>query len=253
MLSGLRWLARGEADLPGNGSWLSAAEAVRASGIRFTKRRTEYLVRRWTAKHAVAAQLGLPVDPAWFGRIEVRNAGTGAPEVWVDGLPAGVGVSLTDRAGWGVCLVGGGSCAVGCDLELVEPRSLGFVHDFLTEAEQRLVLGARSEADRQVLANLVWSAKESALKVLRTGLGRDTRSVEVRLHGEPGPGGSADGWSGLTVRGTDGDEFPGWWCRQGAFLITVAYDAPAGPPMSIGDPAGIAAAEPVHSWLHHPV
>jgi 4'-phosphopantetheinyl transferase len=220
--------------------------------MRFTKRRTEYLLRRWTAKHAVAARLGLPVDHAELARIEVRNAASGAPEVWVDGEPAGLGISLTDRAGWGVCLVADRAGAVGCDLELVEPRSLAFVRDFLTEAEQRLVLAAGSEAGRQVVANVVWSAKESALKVLRTGLGRDTRSVEVSLDPQPGPDERTDGWAPLAVRSTEGAELGGWWCRQGAFLVTVACDTLTAPPVSIEDSPRIAAAEPVHSWLHRP-
>jgi 4'-phosphopantetheinyl transferase len=218
--------------------------------MRFTKRRTEYLVRRWTAKHAVAAEVGLPVDTVSLARIEVRNAATGAPEVWVDGRLAGLGVSLTDRAGWAVCLVSGEPQAVGCDLELVEPRSPAFVRDFLTEAEQRLVQAAGSDVDRQVVANLIWSAKESALKVLRTGLRRDTRSVEVRLPAAaPGPG----AWSTLAVRTVQGREFPGWWCRHGAFLLTVAYEAAAPAPVSIEDPPALTTAEPVHSWPRRPV
>ena len=70
------------------------------------------------------------------------------------------------------------SPAVGCDLELVEPRTPGFVADFLTAAEQQSVA---SRPDPDAAANLIWSAKESALKVLQTGLRRDTRSVEVAV------------------------------------------------------------------------
>jgi 4'-phosphopantetheinyl transferase len=247
--SGLGWLARGEAQLPADGSWLSAGEAGRAAGMRFTKRRTEYLTRRWAAKAAVAHRVGLPTDAASLARIAVRNAASGAPEVYVDGQPVGLGISLTDRAGWAVCLVGTAPWAVGCDLELVEPRSPGFVRDFLTEAEQQVVLSAGSEVDRHLAANLIWSAKESALTVLQTGLRRDTRSVEVALGAAPGP----DGWAGLTVRSVEGGAFPGWWRRHGAFVLTVAYAAAAPPPESIEDPSPLATAEPVHSWLSHPV
>jgi 4'-phosphopantetheinyl transferase superfamily len=53
--------------------------------------------------------------------------------------------------------------AVGCDLELVEPSSPGFVRDFLTDIEQGYV-AAQSDFDaRDAAANLLWSAKESAL------------------------------------------------------------------------------------------
>jgi len=253
VVSRLGWLARGEAELPEDGSWLAAGEAARAAGMRFAKRRTEYLVRRWTAKHAVAAEAGLPVDPVSLARIEVRNAASGAPEVWVDDRHAGLGVSLTDRAGWAVCLVSGELVsgvprAVGCDLELVEPRSPAFVRDFLTEAEQRLVQAAGSDVDRQVVANLVWSAKESALKVLRTGLRRDTRTVEVTLSA---PG--YDGWGALSVCAVEGTVFHGWWRRDGRFLLTVVAEVAASPPVALGDPGILAPAAPRHSWLDRPL
>ena len=174
----MRWLARNEYALPADPGWLSRYEAERAAGYRFPKRRAEYLLRRYTAKQAVAAATGLPVDLASLARVEIRNAPSGAPYAVVHGTPAGVALSLTDRAGWAVCVVGTGT--VGCDLELVEPRSAGFVHDFLTRAERDRV--ARS-ADPDAAANLFWSAKESALKVLRTGLRRGAVLIGTLLAG----------------------------------------------------------------------
>jgi 4'-phosphopantetheinyl transferase len=216
--------------------------------MRFTKRRTEYLTRRWAAKVAVAHRVGLPTDTTSLARVEVRNAAGGAPEAYLDGRPAGVGVSLTDRAGWAVCLVSDGPQPAGCDLELAEPRSPAFVRDFLTEAEQHAVAEAGWAAGRRDLANLIWSAKESTVKVLRTGLSRDTRSVQVTLAAGPG----TDGWSELTAGTEEGGRFPGWWCRHGPFLLTVVYPAPARPPVSIEDPPALAGAEPEHSWLSRP-
>ncbi len=58
-----RWLALGEDALPAGEQWLSPAEAATLTGLRFTKRRTEYLLRRLVAKHAVAAVTGRPTDP----------------------------------------------------------------------------------------------------------------------------------------------------------------------------------------------
>jgi len=116
-----------------------------------------------------------------LSRIAVLNAPSGAPYVLVDGAPAGVDVSISDRAGWAVCVVDGQP--IGCDLELVEPRSTGFVRSFLTDAEQAYVAAA---SDRDVAANLVWSAKATSLR------SRDELSnvvchaaldqVQVRLH-----------------------------------------------------------------------
>ena len=52
------WLARGEDQLPPVGEWLTAAERSRAERLRYTKRRTDFLLGRWTLKLAVARALG---------------------------------------------------------------------------------------------------------------------------------------------------------------------------------------------------
>lgn len=244
-----RWLALGEDALPPGKHWLAPGEAARLAGLRYTKRRTEYLLRRLVAKHAVASVTGRPTDPATLAGIEVRNAPSGAPYVCVGGAPLGVGVSITDRAGWAVCVTSPtGPPAMGCDLELVEPRTPGFLHDFLTVAEQRLVASHPAGEERDAAANLIWSAKESALKVLRTGLRRDTRTLEVTPEAPRG-----DGWGALTVRAVEGKAFAGWWRRDGRFLLTVAAEVPAPPPVALGDPGVLAAAEPRHSWLDRPL
>ena len=258
-----RWLALGEDALPAGDRWLAPEEAAFVAGLRYTKRRTEYLLRRLVTKHAVASVTGRPTDAATLASIEVRNAPSGAPYVCVDGVPLAVGVSITDRAGWAVCVTcptaprtadSGGAAPpvpghpVGCDLELVEPRTPGFVRDFLTETEQRLVDSHPAGEERDVAANLIWSAKESALKLLRTGLRRDTRTLEVTPAAPRG-----DGWGELTVHAREGTVFSGWWRREGRFLLTVAAQVAAGPPVAIGDPAALSAAQPRHSWLDRPL
>jgi 4'-phosphopantetheinyl transferase len=243
------WLARGEDQLPAAADWLSAAERSRAGALRYTKRRTDFLLGRWTLKLAVATALGWADDPAAvLARIEARTAPTGAPLLYIDGLPAEHGVSLTDRAGCAVCLVAARPAAVGCDVEIVEPRSDAFVRDYLTQAEQRLV-GAAGPA-RHVAANLVWSAKESALKVLRTGLRRDTRSVEVDV-AELNPPERA--WSALRVRTAEGEIFPGWWRRSGSFLVTACWPGGGPPPDALEARSPIDTLAPSHRWIDRPV
>ena len=104
---GMRWLAVGEAAIPEGTAWLSAQEAARAATMRFTKRRTEYRLRRLAGKRAVASVLGRPVNPVSLAGIEVLNRRGGAPYVVVDGEHAQVDVSLTDRAGCGRTQFGG--------------------------------------------------------------------------------------------------------------------------------------------------
>jgi 4'-phosphopantetheinyl transferase len=241
----VRWLARGMQEVPRSSDWLSAAESARLVTLRFPKRRSEVRLARWTAKQAIARALDLDDDAGSLAMIEIRAAPTGAPAAFIGTERATVAVSLTDRADWSVCVVAPADTAVGCDLELVEPRSDAFVRDWFTPAEQDLVFAAEHGEVRHLLANLVWSAKESALKVLETGLRRDTRSVEVDLVDAPGQ----DRWARLMVRAEEGAEFPGWWRRYGEFLLTVAADGNSDPPVSLEQPPRLAGATPSHSWL----
>lgn len=248
----LTWHSLGERDLPDSGDWLAAGEVDRVAMMRFTKRRGEWLLARWTAKHALAAELGLGHDAASLASIEIRTiiggAAQGAPEVFVAGVRCEIGISLTDRADWAVCTVGAVD-ELGCDLELVEPRSAQFVRDFLTPPEQAAVADPPVEASGDAVANLIWSAKESALKVLRTGLRRDTRSVEVSLL----PDSPVEGWQRLNVRTEEGRDLPGWWRKYGDFLLTVVAGVAVPPPRPLVDPPGLASAQPAHSWLTSPL
>lgn len=245
--------ACGLGEVGADDAWLSTVEAERLASLRFEKRRSETRMGRWTAKCAVGRFLGLPVDD-WIagrsnglGRIGIRNAPGGAPEAFVDDEPAGVSISMTDRADWAVCVVAGDpTMSVGCDLELVEQRSAAFVTDWFTAPEREMIATA-DPSEHDLLANLVWSAKESALKALGTGLRRDTRSVEVRL-------GSivSEGWCSLEVRSLDADDdgatFPGWWRRFGGFVLTCAADAPLDPPTAATEPSPLTSASPSHAW-----
>jgi 4'-phosphopantetheinyl transferase len=242
------WLARGEEQLPAMGEWLNAAERARADGLRYTKRRTDFLLGRWTLKLAVARVLHWPDDAASLARIESRPAPGGAPLLYIDGQPADYGVSLTDRAGGAVCLVTAPAAAVGCDLEIVEPRSGAFVRDYLTQAERRLVAAAGPARDKA--ANLVWSAKESALKVLGTGLRRDTRSVEVTVT-ELGP--PEYTWSPLQVRTAEGAVFGGWWRQSGVFLVTACWPGGGPPPAALEPTSPLDTMVPSHRWVATPL
>lgn len=242
------WLARGEDMLPAAGGWLSAAERGRADAMRYAKRRTDFLLGRWTLKHAVARVLGWPDDDATLARIEARPAPGGAPRLFVDGRPAARGISLSDRAGCAVCLVGSRMAEIGCDVELVEPRSDAFVRDYLTDREVRMVQGGGPARD--LLANLVWSAKESALKVLGTGLRADTRSVEVSV-ADLSPAELA--WSPLEVVTDGGASFPGWWRRSGEFLLTACWPGGGPAPAGLEERSPLDAMSPSHRWLGRPL
>jgi 4'-phosphopantetheinyl transferase len=251
------WIAHGESELPSTDDWLSVRESAHVATIRFTKRHREYLTRRWTAKRAVAAVLGLGHTPTSLARVEIRNRDTGAPYVEVDREPAAIELSLSDRAGWAVCVVGpaAGSLAgtaagsLGIDLEVVEPRTDRFVTDYFTATEAEYVLGLPAGEPRDEAANLIWSAKEAALKLQQVGLRADTRTVEVTLDRTV----RVDGWSALVVTGSSGEAMPGWWRRDGVFLATIAFADERPPPQLLHGGADLSGAEPLHSWVDRPV
>jgi 4'-phosphopantetheinyl transferase len=229
-VSPLWWLVRADRDLPAGTGWLGPVEAARLSGLRFPKRRREYLLRRFAAKHAVAALLGRSTDDASLAGVEISNLASGAPYLRLDGEAAHLALSISDRAGWAVCVLRAAEAGpIGCDLELIEPRSPAFVRDYLTGAERAYVHMRPGGDERHAMANVIWSAKESALKVLGVGLRRDSRSVQVSVGPAP-----VDDWGALTILDRDGgDRFRGWWRRYPAFVFTVATATEAAPPVPL--------------------
>jgi 4'-phosphopantetheinyl transferase len=209
------------ADVPAGDEWLAPEERARLASLGVVKRREEWRLGRWTAKRLLAACL--PGGPA-LAAIVVRAAADGAPEAVVGGAPAGWTLSLSHRAGTALCAAAPGRVALGCDVELIEPRSAAFVEDYLV-ASERDVLRAAPAEERALLANLIWSAKESALKALRVGLRADTRAAVVEPFGGP----AADGWRPLVVR-CAGRALRGWWQTRGALVLTVVGGAADGPP-----------------------
>lgn len=252
----MQWTSVVESQIPDGTAWLTPAELKRAAGMRFTKRRTEYMLRRLAGKRAVATLLwGVDgTTPAHLGRVALLNRRTGAPYAEVDGQSAGIDVSLTDRAGCGICLVGEPGTmeagSLGIDVEIIEPRSPGFVTDYLTPPEQAYVASRADLVDgHDTAANLLWSAKEAALKVLRLGLRADTRRVVVSIDHSVRP----DGWAPLSVDAGHSGTFPGWWRHDGDFLLTLCTRTYAEPPSVLAGSADLASARPVHSWIANPV
>jgi 4'-phosphopantetheinyl transferase len=222
------WLEQTEAEvLPGE-AWLSPPELISLRMLRFPKRRSDWRLGRWAAKNAVALCLGIPTEITALRAIEIRASSSGAPEVFLEDQPAPVAISLSHRAGLGACLVGQTSAAVGCDLEFIESHGDAFAADYFSTDEQSLLAIAPKET-REALVTLLWSAKESALKVLRQGLRLDTRSVVVT----PGvaPLSDTPDWHSLQVRFVGGESFCGWWNQSGGFIRTTLAVPPPGPPV----------------------
>jgi 4'-phosphopantetheinyl transferase len=222
------WLQQRGADVPPLDDWLSAAELLCLRGLRFEKRRADWRLGRWTAKAAIANYLGLPRRRGSLREIEVRPEPLGAPLLWIGNARAPVTISLTHRNGVAVCAIAAAGVELGCDLEIAETRSAGFVADYFTPAERAFV-GQAADGERTQRIALLWSAKESALKALRIGLRMDTREVAVSISRGTG----ADPWSPLRVS-CHGRNFHGWWRSAGQLVHTVVAAPTAGLPSMLG-------------------
>ncbi|MFW2387672.1 MAG: 4'-phosphopantetheinyl transferase family protein [Polyangiales bacterium] len=215
----LRWLLLGASELPNTDDWLSVEERTVLSGLTFPKRRSEWALGRCAAKRALRSVVGAER----LAQIEIVAAKDGAPEVFVDRRRREIGISISHREGVAACVVDEGG-PVGCDLEAIESRTSRFVNDFFTETE-RLTTSETPGTFHERHVALIWSAKESALKFLRVGLRRDTRSVEVRVDN---PLSGAPSWGGLqaTVQ-PEGRTLHGWWRQAENLVFTVIAGAGA--------------------------
>lgn len=215
------WLEQTEQDVPASNDWLHPNEAARLGEMHFAKRRNDWRLGRWTAKRALAAHWNLCLVA--LPNIEIRAASSGAPEVFMEGESATITISISHRAGRAMCAFGPAHAALGCDLEIVEPRAATFVADYFTEEEQALVAMAPTQ-----IATVIWSAKESALKALREGLRLDTKTVIVTLAAAPDV---ESVWHSLQVDHTAGRTFHGWCQRTGDIVRTLVADPPPASPI----------------------
>ena len=234
------WLEQTDADVPAENQWLSPGEILSLGRMRFAKRRNDWRLGRWTAKRALAACLNLPCDLVALANIEIRAAASGAPEVFLLNQTSPVTISLSHRASTAMCAIALTGAGIGCDLEVIEPRSNAFIADYLTAREQALVEQTLDE-ERALLVTVLWSTKESALKALHVGLRLDTNCMDVSFidglpphtdqsqHDPPlVPMGDIepDGWRPLQVRYSSEQVFCGWWRHENQMVRTFVSALP---------------------------
>jgi len=214
--------------VPPQDDWLSAAEVMRLASMRFEKRRADWRIGRWTAKAAIAAHMGIPALCGSLREIELRPEPLGAPVAWVGNARAPFRISLSHRGGVAVCAISGAGVELGCDVELVEPRSANFIDDYFTPAEHAFLDRAPAVERPQTIA-LLWSAKESALKALRVGLRLDLRELAVSIPGNASPATRADPWRAFRIS-CGPRVFDGWWRADGPLVYTVVAAPPSAAP-----------------------
>ena len=218
-MKNLRYALQDRDQLPERLDWLTPDERARYEGFRFDKRQQDWLLGRWAAKQALLELTRLPQSD--IARFEIASAPDGAPLPRFDGRPCSARLSLSHRNDRAFSVVSKDAAALGCDIELVEPRSPGFVETWFTESERERV----RQVDpllRDVLVTMIWSAKESTLKALRTGLQADTRSVEVLDDYDWVNG----GWKGARTIAADARSFSCLWRLEGPFVLSLVTNGP---------------------------
>lgn len=213
--------------VPDGDDWLGSREQVVAGRLRVPKRRDDWRLGRYAAKRLLAPLAAIGRGASELARIEILAAPDGAPSAHLDGEPWDLALSISHAGSRGLAACAPAGTALGCDIECVEPRSPGFVDTFFGDKERSLCAEARDE-ELPLLANAIWSAKESVLKALRVGLRADTRTVEAL------PMGWADRdarWRPVVLHVAADIELCGWWHAHGDSVITLAASAPCARPL----------------------
>lgn len=221
------WATCSFQDLPEHDEWLGSEERAQLATLRFPKRRHDWRLGRWTAKRVVSSALeaagawhvGSPIDSARrMDAIQIVAAPDGAPEPKLTPATGDIVLSLSHSGDRGFAAASPTRMALGCDVERIEPRSEAFIADVFALEELPALSYLSRMFHRDLAATLVWSAKESALKALRTGLREDTRSVVVDVDISRG---------GLSVRSAKG-QMHGWWWVDEGFVHTLVSDCRRG-------------------------
>lgn len=214
-------------DVPVDDEWLAPAEVTVLGALTVPKRCADWRLGRWVAKQAIAHRLHRPTSRHDdLAAISIVAADDGAPEPRLDGVRAPLTLSISHRAGRGVAAVAASEVMLGCDLELIEPRSDAFMREWFAPEEQHDVARATPD-ERPRLTNAIWVAKESAAKALREGLRLNVRRAVVDIHDDEVGG----GWHTFAVecRG-EGITFGGCWREHDGFVVGIAASPAPGVP-----------------------
>ncbi len=217
---------------------LNPPELEVLAGFRVPKRRRDWLLGRWTAKHLVQKHLeDTSPSVAPLSSIHIGNDADGAPYAALLSAPQqpyslnrlAISISISHSGHRSLCALWPALDAqVGADMELVEAREWSFVESFFTEHE---IAAAGAAEQPDVVVTAFWSAKEAVLKTLRTGLRVDTRRISCAI---PTIGLHSDQWTPISIT-LDPTLLPAripestfrvWQLLQSNFVLTLALLKP---------------------------
>lgn len=208
---------------------LTAAEQQAYAGLKFAKRRQEWLLGRWTAKQLLRQVIWQETGQALaLDSLGVVANGRGAPCLQVSGVAAllpeaGYQLSISHAHGRAFCAVVAGRYGpLGADIEWIAPRPAGFAADYFTTDELALLEEAPAGM-YDTLVTAVWSGKEAAMKVAQVGLRVDTRTVSCDLSR---PGVAPQTWTYFPIHWANGQTMAGWWQVQDNYVLALAIAIP---------------------------
>ena len=229
MAAQIEWLLQSTTDHPGlvrglaPRALLGTRETAVYRALTHDKRRRDWLLGRWTAKHLLR-DAG---EPAALAGLAILAAADGAPEVWLeDGdelRPLPRALSISHAQGVAFCATLEGSATLGADIETIAARPASFPAAYFSPEEQAL-LAAAPAGQQDLLTTAIWSAKEAALKALRAGLRLDTRSVSCNLAVGPA---APQTWQAFPIvwrhmGGAPVVRLQGWWRMWQGFVLALA-------------------------------
>ena len=166
--------------IPEDLDWLSIPEQNRYLQFRFPKRQKDWLLGRWVAKNLLSHLL-IYSDTFPFRELSILNEDSGAPFVIWKGQRLEGSLSISHRGENAVAaFCFDPEITIGIDLEEIEAKSSGFVEDYFTEPEARMVFALPIE-EQALAASLLWSGREAIVKALQIGLRIDTRQIALKL------------------------------------------------------------------------
>ncbi len=156
--------------------YLSPDEIQTLNGLTIEKRRREWLAGRIAVK-----QLYTTLNETGGGKssYSVEREPSGAPYLTRNGSRISGMISISHSHGLAAVCYAPDYMRIGIDIEEVTNRDGAFLSDYFTDQEKAWVLSGES-GNPNLQLNLIWSAKESILKCLASGLGTDPLRVEIK-------------------------------------------------------------------------
>ena len=200
-------------EVPNELIWLHPQELLVYGKFKIQKRKNDWLLGRWTAKSLFSSNFDINLS---LKQIEIRANTNRAPDIFVNNRLLQWVVSISHSHSRSLCALANQGEGIGCDIEKIEQRNPSFIRDYYTAKEKEYINHYRNQ-DQINFVNLLWSAKESVMKVLRLGLSIHPKKIEL-FESEFGNA----VWNKMQMKYLKtGQKFFGQWKIEDGFVFVV--------------------------------